>query len=209
MKLKKRLRNYWSKFWYILWKDDSFKGWLFSVIFLIVFILFIFFPLLRFATGTVLPLAIVESCSMYHEGNLLSDYDEWWNGHDSKYSSFQVKKLDFQNFIFKNGFNKGDILFIIGAKPEKIKIGDVIIFNANRNNPIIHRAIDIRENNGEFVFSTIGDNNPGQLGIEKLINSDQLVGKAVFKIAPYLGWTKLIFYERIKSPSERGFCSEN
>ena len=98
MKLKKRLRNYWSKFWYILWKDDSFKGWLFSVIFLIVFILFIFFPLLRFATGTVLPLAIVESCSMYHEGNLLSDYDEWWNGHDSKYSSFQVKKLDFHKY---------------------------------------------------------------------------------------------------------------
>ena len=209
MKSRKKVKHYFDKFWYLLWKDDSFKGWLFSVIFLVVFILFIFFPILRFATGTALPLAIVESCSMYHDGNLLSNYNEWWRSHSSKYIKSNINNSDFESFIFKNGFNKGDILFIIGAKPEKIQKVDVIIFEAQRQNPIIHRVINIEENNGIYTFSTMGDNNQGQLEIEKSISQDQLVGKAVVKLAPYLGWIKLIFYEHLRNPSEKGFCDEN
>ncbi len=221
MKLKKRslrkkrskkpqnsFRKFWKKFWWLLWKDDSFKGWIFSVIFLVVFIMFIFFPALRLVTGTSLPLAIVESCSMYHQGNLISDFDNWWQRHDSKYAKHIINDLDFQDFIFKNGFNKGDILFIIGAKPEKLKQGDVIIFNTNREHPIIHRIIDIKIENGQYSFSTIGDNNNGQADFEKNIEEYQLVGKAVLKLAPYMGWVKLIFYESGKSASERGFCDE-
>jgi len=200
------LKKGWKTFWDLLWKDDSFKGWLFSVIFMLAFILLIFFPVLKLITGTALPLAIVESCSMYHDGNLISNFNEWWEEHDSKYSSKQIIKSQFQEFIFKNGFNKGDILFIIKAKPEKLKVGDVIIFNANYRNPIIHRVITIENQNGEYTFSTIGDNNNGQLSIEKNIKEDQLVGKAVFKLAPYLGWIKLAFFEHSKSESERGLC---
>jgi len=201
------LKKGWKTFWDLLWKDDSFKGWLFSVIFMLAFILLIFFPVLKLITGTALPLAIVESCSMYHDGNLISNFNEWWEEHDSKYSSEQIIKSQFQEFIFKNGFNKGDILFIIKAKPEKLKVGDVIIFNANYRNPIIHRVITIENQNGEYTFSTIGDNNNGQLSIEKNIKEDQLVGKAVFKLAPYLGWIKLAFFEHSKSESERGLCN--
>ena len=157
-------------------------------------------------TGTDLPLAIVESCSMYHKGNLLSDYDGWWQNHESKYLNYEIEKQEFENFKFKNGFNKGDILFVVGANPEKLKIGDTIIFNTNQKNPIIHRIIDIREENNERIFSTIGDNNNGQLSFEKNIQSEQLVGKAVFKIAPYVGWIKLIFYDWNKPSSERGMC---
>ena len=72
----------WEKFWFIVWKDDSLKGWIFSIIFLFILIKFIFFPTLSFITGTSLPLAIVESCSMYHQGNLLSNFDSWWETHD-------------------------------------------------------------------------------------------------------------------------------
>lgn len=202
MNFKKELK----KFWYLIWKDDSFKGWLFSVIFMLAFILLVFFPLLKLITGTALPLAIVESCSMYHEGNLFSNFDEWWKDHDNKYSQKQIIKSQFQEFIFKNGFNKGDILFIIKAKPEKLKVGDVIIFNANYRNPIIHRVINIENQNGEYSFSTIGDNNNGQLSLEKNIKEDQLVGKAVFKLAPYLGWIKLAFFEHLKQDNEKGLC---
>ncbi len=209
MKFNKKVKRYWGKFWYLLWKDDSFKGWIFSVIFLIVFILFIFFPILRLITGTSLPLAIVESCSMYHDGNLLSDYDKWWDDHESKYNNYNIDKSDFKSFIFTNGFNKGDILFIIGTKPEKIEKGNVIIFEANRMNPIIHRVIEVNQNNSTYTFSTIGDNNPGQLESEKTISSDKLVGKAVIRLAPYLGWVKLIFYEHLRATPERGFCDEN
>jgi len=146
---------------------------------------------------------------MYHDGNLFSNYDAWWENHESKYEDYMINKLDFQDFIFKNGFNKGDILFIIEAKPEKIKIGDVIIFNAGQRNPIIHRVIKITEENETYTFSTLGDNNNQQLSVEKTISENQLVGKAVFKLAPYLGWGKLIFYDFKNPSSERGFCNEN
>ena len=209
MQKKRQVKNFWSKFWFLLWKDDSFKGWLFSVVILIIFILFIFFPALRLVTGTSLPLAIVESCSMYHEGNLFSDFDSWWDKHDTKYSRLNINNLDFREFSFKNGFNKGDILFIIGARPEKLEEGDVIIFNAERRNPIIHRIIDIKQENGEYTFSTIGDNNPAQLSFETKIREDELVGKAVIKLAPYLGWIKLIFFEQLRPAQDRGLCSEN
>ncbi len=207
--VKKSAFKLWKKFWFLLWKDDSFKGWIFSIAFLFIFIKFIFFPLLSLATGTALPLAIVESCSMYHQGNLLSNYDEWWERHEAKYSKFNIEKEEFEEFIFKNGFNKGDILFITKADPDRLKIGDVVIFSAGQRNPVIHRIISIRNEKGEKIFSTMGDNNRGQLTFEKSIKEEQLVGKAAFRIAPYIGWGKLVFFEIGKPPSERGFCKEN
>jgi len=203
------LKKFWDRFIFIVWKDDSPKGWLLSIIFIFIVIKFIFFPTISFITGTELPLAIVESCSMYHQGNLLSNFDNWWENHESKYSNYIINSLDFKNFKFKNGFNKGDILFIVEAKPEKLKVGDVIIFQGTQQTPIIHRIMNIQEESGEYVFSTIGDNNNRQLSFEKNIQQEQLIGKAVFKIAPYIGWGKLIFYEYAKPKSERGTCKEN
>jgi signal peptidase I len=208
MNLLKRLKSYLDKFWFLLWKDDSFKGWIFSIVFLFVFIRFIFFPGLSLVTGTSLPLAIVESCSMYHQGNLLSNFGSWWQRHEDKYSGFIINDLDFKNFPLQNGFNKGDILFIVGVAPEKLKQGDIIIFNAGQQNPIIHRIISIREVDGKKVFSTIGDNNNGQLEIEQNITENMLVGKAAIKIAPYFGWIKLVFYDWQKPIGERGLCQE-
>lgn len=207
--MKKELKKYLKKFWYIVWKDDSLKGWIVSIIFLFVIIKFIFFPTLSFITGTSLPLAIVESCSMYHKGNLLSNFDNWWERHDSKYAGYIINELDFEDFIFKNGLNKGDILFVIKAKPEKLKVGDVIIFNGGQKNPVIHRIIEIKKENGEYIFSTIGDNNNAQLSVEKEIKEEQLIGKAVFKLAPYIGWGKLIFFEYKQPLNNKGFCEEN
>jgi len=207
-----------KKFWFLLWKDNSLKGWLFSMVFLFVFIKFIFFPVLNLITGTSLPLAIVESCSMYHHGNILSNFDEWYLKHDSKYSELQITQSEFQDFIFKKGFSKGDILFIVGANPDKLKIGDIIAFKSgSRNVPIIHRIIEIKEENGKRTFTTIGDNNAKVLipsnnagGVdERNIEEEQIVGKAVFRLAPTLGWIKLIFFESSKPVSERGFCKEN
>jgi len=210
MALKKGFKYYWDKFWFLLWKDDSFKGWVFSLVFLFIFIKFIFFPGLSLVTGTSLPLAIVESCSMYHQGNLFSNFTAWWENHEDKYAAFTINELDFRDFQMKNGFNKGDILFIIRANPDKLEEGDIIIFNANQRNPIIHRIVNIRDlPNGEKTFSTIGDNNNGQLSFENQITEDMLVGRAAFKLAPYLGWVKLVFYDWKKPQEERGLCHEN
>jgi signal peptidase I len=210
MMIKKNdIKKFWKKFWYIIWQDESLKGWIISLVVLFIFIKFLFFPTLSLATGTHLPMAIVESCSMYHDGNLLSNYDKWWNRHESKYEELGITEEKFKKFIFNDGFNKGDILFVIGANPEKLKIGDVIIFNAGQENPIIHRIIDIKRKDGEYIFSTIGDNNNGQLSAEKEIREEQIIGKAVFKLVPYAGWGKLIFFEYAKPSGERGLCSEN
>jgi signal peptidase I len=204
-----KAKEMWKKFWDLLWKDDSWKGWVFSIIFIFIFIKFIFFPLLSLTTGTILPLAIVESCSMYHEGNLISNPTEWWEDHDSKYLIYGISKKGFESFEFKKGFNKGDILFVIGANPNKLEVGDVIIFEAGYQNPLIHRIVKISEKDGEKIFSTRGDNNNGQLQVEKEIKEGQLIGKAVFRLAPYLGWTKLIFFEGLRPIDQRGFCNGN
>jgi signal peptidase I len=208
IKSKNKWKNFFKKFWWIVWKDESLKGWLISIVFIFILIKFVFFPGLSLVTGTELPLAIVESCSMYHQGNLIGNYDSWWENHENKYLKLEINNEKFKEFNFKKGFSKGDILFIIKAKPEKLKIGDVIIFNAGIKNPIIHRVVGIKQENETYIFSTMGDNNNGQLSIEKEINQEQLVGKAFFRITPSLGWGKLIFYESVRPESERGFCDE-
>ena len=205
-----RFKEAFQKLWHLLWEDDSFKGWLFSILFIFVFIKFIFFPVLSLATGTSIPLAIVESCSMYHQGNILTNFDSWWQIHQGKYSEFNISKGDFEKFKIYNGFNKGDILFITGANPEKIRVGDIIIFSIGfEGNPIIHRVVRIGDSSGEIVFSTMGDNNNGQLSAEKEISSSQILGKASLRMVPYAGWIKLIFYEPRKPFLERGLCNSN
>src|SRR4030042_1356553 len=126
-KIGEKTKGGFKKFWFLLWKDNSVNGWIFSLIVLFVFIKFIFFPGLSLVTGTSLPLAIVESCSMYHQGNIFSNYEKWWVEHESKYSQLNISKEEFDDFRFKRGLNKGDILFIVGSKPEKLKLGDIII----------------------------------------------------------------------------------
>lgn len=213
-KPKKGLR----KFWFLLWKDNSIKGWLFSLVFLFVVIKFIFFPVLNLATGTSLPMAIVESCSMYHAGNVFSNFGNWFDRHEEKYMKIDITKGEFQKFIFTKGFSKGDILFLVKANPDKLKMGDIIAFKSGtRDTPVIHRIIQINEENGTRTFTTMGDNNAkilipdNNLGKvdERNIKEEQIVGRAVFRIVPFLGWTKLIFFEGSKPDSEKGFCREN
>ncbi len=99
---KRGFKKFWDNFWHIVWKDESFKGWIISIIFIFIMIKFVFFPVLNLTTGTKLPLAIVESCSMYHKGNLFSDYDSWWTRHESKYSEFQFDEEQFKIFTIIN-----------------------------------------------------------------------------------------------------------
>jgi hypothetical protein len=145
---------------------------------------------------------------MYHKDNLFSESDQWWEEHEYRYEDYEINELDFKEFPLKNGFTKGDILFITKANPETLEEGDIIIFNAYQQYPVIHRIVDIKETGEGRIFSTRGDNNGGQLTFEENIGEDQIMGKAALRIAPYFGWVKLIFFEAQKSPYERGFCEE-
>jgi signal peptidase len=188
MHIKENLKKFWN-----FLKEDSWQSLIVSLIIAFIIIKFIFFPLLSFLSGTVLPLVIVESCSMYHSGSLEDVLD------NDVYGQYNLTLEDAKKWPFKNGINKGDVIFAVGAS--NIKAGDVIIFNAGTANPIIHRIVQI-----DNTITTKGDNNPGLLGIEKNIQKEQVVGKALFRV-PYIGWIKLIFFDWKKPASERGLCS--
>ena len=131
---------------------------------------------------------------MYHE----TGFDPWWDSNGPWYESQNITKESFENFPFFNGLNKGDVIFVFGKKVPKE--GDVIIFQSSFTYPIIHRVVSTDP------LSTKGDHNAGQLVEERSISEDAVVGQAVGRI-PGLGWLKLIFFEGMKSPEQRGFCT--
>ena len=186
--MKERLVRFW-KFLH----TDSWQSWLVSCILIIISIKFILFPVLAFVTGTSLPLVVVESCSMYHAGT----FEDWWQANNAWYENRNIYEKQFNEYPFKNGLAKGDIILVTGA--QHAKKGDVIIFSAPTKYPVIHRLIS------QEPAQTKGDHNPDQLPFEHDIASTQVIGKATLRI-PLLGWVKLIFFEPLKPADQRGFC---
>ncbi len=194
-----------SAFWEFL-KKDTWTSWIVSLILLAIFIKLIFFPLLSLATGTTLPLVIIESCSLYHE----SSFDTWWSQNNAWYEARNITKAEFKSFPFKNGLNKGDIMFVVGE--ENYKLGNIIIFNpqpgSSARNPVIHRIVSLNP------IATKGDHNSAQLtsnnNVDRIdetnISPDRIIGKAAFKIMPLAGWLKLIWFEPFRPASQKGFC---
>lgn len=184
-----------KKFWNFL-KEDSWPSFIVTLIIAFIIIKFVFFPLLSLVTGSVMPLVIVESCSMYHTTNLENIIE------NNIYSDYGIGFDNASKWNFKTGMNKGDIIFVVSSK--NIKVGDVIIFNSGgaTAHPIIHRVISI---NSDGTYTTKGDHNSGILPVEKNIQQEQIVGKALFRV-PFLGWVKLVFFEATRPVSERGFC---
>jgi hypothetical protein len=132
---------------------------------------------------------------MYHQEDGLEKVFE-----SSVYDDYGLDLRDARNWIFQNGFSKGDVIFVVGARD--VEVGDVIVFNGGERYPLIHRVVEV----GEDGYTTKGDNNPVVYPFDKNIGEDQLVGKALFKV-PFIGWMKLIFFEFGKNPPKRGFCS--
>ena len=195
--------NYFKRIWKFL-KEDTWQSWLVSLVLIVVIIKFIFFPFLSFVTGSPLPLVVIESCSLYHE----TSFDSWWEKNGEWYGSKEISKSEFEDFQYKNGLNKGDIILVWGYSD--YNLGDIIIFEpgeeALARYPIIHRLISLDP------LGTKGDHNPGQLtsGSPLLIDEtnipeENVLGKAVFRI-PLAGWIKLVFFEFGRPSSERGFC---
>ena len=151
----------------------------------------------------------VVSESMEHK----ADFDTWWEKKlcctkscdltskaSEYYPNSQISLKQFKEFPIKNGFNKGDIIVL--SRAETLKVGDVIVFQTSRPDPIIHRIIRIREVQGQKIYETKGDNNCGQITFEGLdetnIKQEQILGKGIVKI-PWLGWVKISFVEMINA----------
>ncbi len=183
-------------FWDWLWHSDSILSWVVALALAFVTVKFIFFPLLSLSLGTQLPLVVVESSSMEHPGSFVgnvigteNNIEVWWEQQGYWYEGRDISISNAKDWPLRTGFDKGDIMLVWGRfEPE---IGDVIIFNANTQHPIIHRIVNIKD---DGTIETKGDNNNAQLPMEKNIQEDAIIGKAVFRI-PKLGWLKLVFVE--------------
>lgn len=194
-------KSLFQKIWYFLWYEDSVLSWFASLLVAFVLIKFILYPGLGLLMGTQFPIVAVVSNSMEHEGS----FNDWWALHEDFYLRNEISKETFQEYPFKNGFNKGDIMILIGSKPEKLERGDILVFWSQKPYPIIHRitTISVDEDTGERYFETKGDHNRDQVRQppvldETKILENQVVGKAVLRI-PYLGYVKIWFVDLISN----------
>ena len=187
---KKQLKTVLKKTWYFIWEDDSVLSWIVNIILAFILIKFLVYPGLGLVLGgTSHPIVAVVSSSMEHDGS----FDMWWEMHEGFYDNYNISKDGFMEFPFENGFNKGDIMVLYRSPPESIDVGDVIVFKANRPDPIIHRVVKKWEDDG-YHFQTKGDHNPASIRTFQLdetdIQEENLVGEAVVRI-PLLGWVKI------------------
>jgi|TARA_Y100000034_G_C6893287_1_gene411374 signal peptidase I len=178
-----------KKIWNFIWKEDSVWSWIVSLILAFIIVKFIIYPLIGLVLGTGFPIVAVVSESMEHDG---MNFDEWWDSKGEWYEERDISKEEFFSFKFKNGFNKGDVMVLIGKESKDINIGDVVVFKSNLEYPVIHRVVEKELEDGDYYFQTKGDNNEASSNSEMKISEDRIIGKAVVRL-PLLGWIKIWF----------------
>jgi hypothetical protein len=181
----------WQKTWHFIWHEDSLASWLVNIVLAFLLIKFILYPGLGLVLGSDFPVVAVVSSSMeHHPGN----FDEWWATNEDFYLSKNITKFDFMNYPFKNGFNKGDIMILTGAKADQVKKGTVIVYWSRKPYPIIHRFVGYTTDGDQRFLTSKGDNNPSMVQTFELneyrIQEEHVVGKAVLRV-PYLGYVKI------------------
>ncbi len=184
-----------GKVWHFIWHDDSWLSWIVNIIIAFVLIKFIIYPVIGFIFGTGFPVVAVISDSMEHDGS----FNDWWGTQSDYYGTEGISYDQFkEEFSFRNGFNRGDIMILFGGNFSKINLGDVIVFTSSRPYPIIHRVIDIHDDKEQRIVETKGDHNADQIvaiGLdESNIDKSEYLGKAVLRI-PYVGFVKIWFAE--------------
>ncbi len=135
-----------------------------------------------------------EICGIVFEEKQKVDLNFFWQSCGGWYENYtDITKESFSTFKFKNGFNTGDIMILRGTSPEKINVGDTIVYMTNaKPYPIIHRVVDIQKGD-EYKFITKGDHNPIE---DQPVNERYVIGKAVVRV-PLLGWIKIGFVKLI------------
>ncbi|MFH0701441.1 MAG: signal peptidase I [Candidatus Woesearchaeota archaeon] len=207
----------WNKFkvwmrkaWHFFWEEDSAWSWLVNIIVAFILIKFIVYPLLGLVLGTGFPLVAVISESMEHGlhdqiicGQVFDDlqysFDNYWKMCGSWYEQNGITKEQFKLFPFRNGFDKGDVIILWRANPSNIHLGDILVFQGNKPQPIIHRVVKDWQEEGKNYYQTKGDHNSasltGQNG-ETKIGIERVYGKGLFRI-PYLGWVKILVVDAL------------
>jgi signal peptidase I len=128
-------------------------------------------------------------CDKKFDTKQSSDFDSFWNFCGKWYlNNTKITREEFLNFRWRNGFNTGDIMVLRGVKPEKIEVGDTIVyFSRAASYPIIHRVVEIKKSEDNYTFITKGDHNAVS---DYPVDQNQLLGRAIARI-PMLGWIKI------------------
>jgi len=127
-------------------------------------------------------------------------FDNYWDNCGSWYEKRNITKSQFKKFPFKNGFRKGDVIVLWRANRNNLDVGDVLIFQGNKPQPIIHRVVKTWKEDSKYYYQTKGDHNSQSIGIglgETKISEDRIFGQGLFRI-PYLGWMKILFVDAVK-----------
>ncbi len=199
-----------KRVWHFIWKDDSIWSWLANIVIAFLLIRFIVYPILGVALGSSYPIVAVVSESMEHgtSGSIIcgqqfetfpESFSNYWKTCGSWYEERGISQEQFRKSSFSNGFNKGDVIILWRAHPHNIKVGDVLVFQANKPQPIIHRVVRIWQENGLYYYQTKGDHNSNSIfsiGEDK-IAEERVLGKGVLRI-PYLGWMKILVVEALQ-----------
>lgn len=198
--------TYWfKKFWHFLWEDDSIWSWLANIAVAFILIKFVVYPVLGLLLGTSYPLVAVVSESMehgvdvgavcgYNINHFPESFDNYWKLCGDWYEKSNITREQFDTFPFRDGFDKGDVILLWRANNGNTKVGDVLVFQGTKPQPIIHRVVKVWQENGQYFYHTKGDHNSasitGTLG-ETKINESRVYGKGLIRI-PYLGWVKIL-----------------
>lgn len=85
-------------------------------------------------------------------------------------------------------YHTGDVVIVRQVPPEQVQVGDVILFKG-KGGSIVHRVVEIQEQDGQRIFITKGDNNNT---LDDPVTPEEYGGKAVGFI-PRVGWIAIIF----------------
>lgn len=112
---------------------------------------------------------------------------------------FPIKPIAIATGSMAPQINIGDIAIIKKCSPNDIEVGDIIEYKMP-DFTVVHRIVEIKQENGRYYFATKGDSNDSR--DKNLVTEDQLIGKCLFKIR-YLGYPA-IWITGVKTQNELG-----
>ncbi|HLC91257.1 MAG TPA: signal peptidase I [Candidatus Nanoarchaeia archaeon] len=210
--MKEKLKENGRRAWKFFWQDDSAASWIANIIVAFIVIRFVVYPLLGAVLGTNFPIVAVVSESMEHGlgpngdicGNVFYEFrqsfDNYWEACGSWYEKEGITTEVFSAFPFQNGFDKGDVIILWRANKENIELGDILVFQADKPQPIIHRVVKVWQEDDAYFYQTKGDHNSDSItnGMgETKISESRIYGKGLIRV-PYLGWLKILFVDAVK-----------
>lgn len=97
---------------------------------------------------------------------------------------FPVKPIAVASGSMEKELYVGDVVIVKKCNANDIVNGNIIQYQM-KGYTVIHRVIEKKQKNGEYYFTTKGDNNPSE--DKERVKEDQVLGKVIFKVK-YLGY---------------------